>query len=60
MVIPLKDLYPVLDPPWNKDLRSDNFLKKGSRSGSLDPESKDPKCMLFLSIINMITMDLSQ
>ena len=28
------------------DLRSDHFLKKGSRSGSLDPESKDPKGMV--------------
>ena len=42
---PKKDLDPVLDPPWNNDLRSDHFLKKGSRSGSLDPGYKDPKGM---------------
>ena len=44
---PKKDLDPVLDPPWKKDLRSDHFLKKGSRCGSLDPGSKDPKGMVL-------------
>ena len=37
-----KDLDLILDPLWEKEWRSDHFPKKGSRSGYLDPGSKDP------------------
>ena len=47
-----KDLDPVLDPPRKKDLKSDHLPKKGSRSGSLDPGSIDPKGMLMGNAIS--------
>ena len=53
-----KDLDPDLDPLWKKDLRSDPFWKIGSRSGSLDPGSVDPKC-LAIPLMRNKRMDCS-
>ena len=41
----------MLNPFWKKDLRSDHFLKKKSKSGYSDPGYKNPKPMRFGTVL---------